>query len=80
MRSTRIVVEVVLHERAVLDVQLFQRCHGQAPHHRAFELRQRVLRLHGQARVGGHPVVVHLHLAAVAVQGDLGDAQAEMLP
>src|SRR5262249_25947509 len=41
--------------------------------------RVRVLRLHHDAGVAGDPVVVHLDLAGLAIERDLGDAGAERL-
>jgi hypothetical protein len=52
---------------------------SQAPHDAAFGLRRQVSRLHRDAGVDRSPEIVHLDLAAGAIDRDFGDARGERI-
>ena len=72
-----IVAEVRLLHRAVLDGELLRQRAAQPVDYRAFDLRQRILGLDDEARIGRDPIVVDLDLAGRAIDGNLRDPGRE---
>ena len=69
-----VVVEVRLLDGAVLDGDAFGQRQAEAVDDAAFGLRDDIVRLHRDAAVDRAPEVVHLDLAARAVERNFGDA------